>query len=84
MMCEYLATEYTRRGFIDGTSLRFPTVTVRPGKPSAAASSLICVVIRELLNGIKCVIPIEDQQWRHWLCSPRILVQNLIYAGTKF
>jgi hypothetical protein len=36
------------------------------------------------MNGIKCIIPLEDKQWRHWLCSPRILVQNLIYAATKF
>jgi nucleoside-diphosphate-sugar epimerase len=84
MMCEYLVTEYTRRGFINGISLRFPTVTVRPGKPTAAASSFISGMIREPLNGIKCVIPIEDKQWRHWLCSPRILVQNLVHAGTKF
>lgn len=84
MMCEYLVTDYTRRGFIDGISLRFPTVTVRPGKPTAAASSFISGMIREPLNGIKCVIPIEDKQWRHWLCSPRILVHNLVYAGIEF
>lgn len=83
MMCEYLITEYTRRGFIDGISLRFPTVTVRPGKPTAAASSFISGMIREPMNGIKCVIPLEDKQWRHWLCSPRILVQNLVHAATK-
>jgi len=84
MMCEYLITEYTRRGFIDGISLRFPTVSVRPGKPTAAASSFISGMIREPMNGIKCVIPLEDKQWRHWLCSPRILVQNLVYAATDF
>jgi nucleoside-diphosphate-sugar epimerase len=84
MMCEYLITEYTRRGFIDGISLRFPTVCVRPGKPTAAASSFISGMIREPMNGIKCVIPLEDKHWRHWLCSPRILVQNLIYAATQF
>lgn len=33
------------------------------------------------MNGIKCVVPIEDRQWRHWLCSPRILVQNLVYCA---
>jgi len=84
MMCEYLITEYTRRGFIDGISLRFPTVSVRPGKPTAAASSFISGMIREPMNGIKCVIPLEDKQWRHWLCSPRILVQNLVYAASDF
>ncbi|KAL6158387.1 hypothetical protein ACJQWK_03410 [Exserohilum turcicum] len=84
MMCEYLVAEYTRRGFIDGISLRFPTVCVRPGKPTAAASSFISGMIREPMNGIKCTIPLEDKQWRHWLCSPRILVQNLVYAATTF
>jgi nucleoside-diphosphate-sugar epimerase len=84
MMCEYLITEYTRRGFIDGISLRFPTVSVRPGKPTAAASSFLSGMIREPMNGIKCVIPLEDKQWRHWLCSPRIIVQNLVYAATTF
>jgi nucleoside-diphosphate-sugar epimerase len=83
MMCEYLISEYTRRGFIDGLSCRFPTVSVRPGKPTAAASSFISGMIREPMNGIKCSIPLEDKQWRHWLCSPRTLVQNLVYAATE-
>jgi nucleoside-diphosphate-sugar epimerase len=83
IICEYLITEYTRRGSVDGMSLRFPKVTVRPGKPTAAVISFIGGMIREPLNGIKCVIPIEDKQWRHWLCSPRVLVQNLVYADTE-
>lgn len=80
MMCEYLINEYTRRGFINGITLRFPTVSVRPGKPTAAASSFLSGMIREPLNGIKCHIPLTDRNWRHWLCSPRVLVRNLVYA----
>jgi nucleoside-diphosphate-sugar epimerase len=83
MMCEYLITEHTRRCFIDGISCRFPTVSVRPGKPTAAASSFSSGMIREPMDGIKCSIPLEDKQRRHWLCSPRILVQNLAYAATE-
>jgi nucleoside-diphosphate-sugar epimerase len=83
MMCEYLINDYTRRGFINGISLRFPTVCVRPGKPTAAASSFLSGMIREPMNGVKCVIPIEDRQWRHWLCSPRVLVRNLVWAATE-
>lgn len=83
MMCEYLVSEYSRRGFIDGISLRFPTVSVRPGKPTAAASSFLSGMVREPMAGVKCVIPITDRQWRHWLCSPRILVRNLVFAATK-
>jgi nucleoside-diphosphate-sugar epimerase len=80
MMCEYLINEYTRRGFINGLTLRFPTVSVRPGKPTAAASSFLSGMIREPMNGIKCRIPLTDRNWRHWLCSPRVLVRNLVFA----
>jgi nucleoside-diphosphate-sugar epimerase len=80
MMCEYLINDYTRRGFINGLTLRFPTVTVRPGKPTAAASSFISGMIREPMNGVKCQIPLTDRTWRHWLCSPRTLVRNLVFA----
>src|SRR5690242_12990340 len=35
---EFLLADYTRRGFVDGIGLRFPTICVRPGKPNKAAS----------------------------------------------
>src|SRR5450756_2698563 len=31
---EYLATDFSRKGFIDGRSLRLPTIVVRAGKPN--------------------------------------------------
>ncbi len=79
---ETLVNEYTRRGFMDGLSLRFPTVAVRPGAPTAAASSFLSGMIREPLNGLACVIPIEDRGFKSWLCSPRTLVANLLHALT--
>lgn len=82
MICELLIDDYTRRGFINGFSLRFPTISVRPGKPTAAASSFISGVIREPLNGLECVIPIKDRQWTHWMSSPKTLVYNLTVALT--
>src|SRR5206468_439853 len=44
---EYLVADYTRKGFIDGRSLRLPTIVVRPGKPNLAASSFASGIIRE-------------------------------------
>jgi nucleoside-diphosphate-sugar epimerase len=35
-------------------------------------------MIREPLDGKKCIIPIEDRQFKSWLCSPKTLVQNLL------
>lgn len=80
MMCEYLVTEYTRRRFINGLIVRLPTVSVRPGKPTAAASSFLSGMIREPMQGLPCVIPLTDRAFRHWLCSPRVLVENLVHA----
>jgi nucleoside-diphosphate-sugar epimerase len=78
LICETLVNEYTRRGFITGFTLRFPTISVRPGQPTAAASSFLSGMIREPLAGKECVIPVEDRSFKSWLCSPRTLVQNLV------
>ncbi|KAL4741205.1 hypothetical protein BDV11DRAFT_213461 [Aspergillus similis] len=78
LICETLVNEYTRRGFITGFTLRFPTVSVRPGRPTAAASSFLSGMIREPLKGEECVIPVEDRSFKSWLCSPKTLVHNLI------
>ena len=82
LVCEALINDYTRRGFLDGLTLRFSTISVRPGAPTAAASSFLSGMIREPLNGQRCKIPIEDRDFRSWLCSPKTLVLNLIYALT--
>lgn len=82
LICEILINDYTRRGFIDGYSLRFPTITVRPGKPSAAASSFISGIIREPLDGKDCVVPIKDRAFPSWVCSPKTLIHNLLHALT--
>ncbi|GIC87183.1 SDR family oxidoreductase [Aspergillus udagawae] len=78
LICETLVNEYTRRGFITGFTLRFPTISVRPGQPTAAASSFLSGMIREPLAGKECVIPVEDRSFMSWVCSPRTLVQNLV------
>jgi nucleoside-diphosphate-sugar epimerase len=82
MMCEYLINEYNRRGFINGLAFRLPTISVRPGKPTAAASSFLSGMIREPMQGLKCVIPLRDRGFKHWLCSPRVLIENLLYSLT--
>jgi nucleoside-diphosphate-sugar epimerase len=82
LICETLVNEYSRRGFLDGITLRFPTITVRPGVPTAAASSFVSGIIREPLNGIECEIPIEDRRFESWISSPRNLVANLLHALT--
>lgn len=78
-ICEQLIADYTRKGFVDGRSVRLPTVTVRPGKPNAAASGFMSGIIREPLAGVDAVCPV-DPQTGVWITSPRYAVQGLIAA----
>ena len=41
VMCEYLLADYTRKGFLTGRAVRLMTVSVRPGRPNAAASGFL-------------------------------------------
>ncbi|OAP57358.1 nucleoside-diphosphate-sugar epimerase [Fonsecaea erecta] len=80
LICETLINDFTRRGMINGFSLRFPTISIRPGKPSPAVSAFLSGIIREPLNGLECRVPLKDRAWRHWMCSPKTLVYNVIVA----
>lgn len=80
-MIEYIVNDYTRRGVFNGITLRFPTVSVRPGKPTAAASSWMSGIIREPLQGKESVLPCADD-FEAWVCSPRSLVRNLLHTLT--
>ena len=74
---EYLVYDMTRKGMIDGRSLRLPTVTVRPGKPNRAASSFASGIIREPLSGVEAICPVAATT-RMWVQSPRAAIDNLI------
>ena len=84
---ELLVYDMTRKGYIDGRSLRLPTVTVRPGKPNKAASSFASGIIREPLSGIDALCPVAPET-QLWVTSPRQVIDNLIVghdvAAAKF
>ncbi|NBB09450.1 D-erythronate dehydrogenase [Pseudomonas sp. SLFW] len=78
-MNDLLLADYSRRGFVDGRSLRMPTIVVRPGKPNLAASSFASGIIREPLNGQESVCPVP-METRLWLMSPAQAIANLIHG----
>ncbi|REG50255.1 nucleoside-diphosphate-sugar epimerase [Paraburkholderia sp. BL6669N2] len=80
-IAELLLNDYARRGFVDGRVVRLPTISVRPGKPNAAASSFASGIIREPLNGEAAVCPVAGST-RLWLLSPRKAIESLI-AGLE-
>lgn len=79
LMVETLINDYSRRGLLDGRIVRLPTVIVRPGAPSAAASSFASGIVREPLKGENTVLPVEEDL-EMWVCSPKTVIRNLIHA----
>jgi len=79
VVSEYLISDYSRKGFLDGRSLRLPTIVVRPGKPNAAASSFASGILREPLNGVTSECPVEAETGV-WLLSPRRVVEAFVRA----
>jgi nucleoside-diphosphate-sugar epimerase len=76
---EYLVTDYSRKGFLDGRSLRLPTIVVRAGKPNAAASSFASGILREPLNGVTSECPVAPDTGV-WMLSPGRVVEAFIHA----
>ncbi len=76
---EYLIADYSRKGYVDGRSLRLPTIVVRAGRPNAAASSFASGIIREPLNGEVSECPVAPDTGV-WLLSPRRVVEAMIHA----
>lgn len=77
LVCEHLVADYTRKGYIDGRAARLMTVTVRPGRPNAAASSFFSGIIREPLAGLEAICPVSPDT-AHPVSSPARTVDALI------
>jgi D-erythronate 2-dehydrogenase len=79
-ICEQLVADYTRRGLIDGRSVRLMTITVRPGRPNGAASGFLSSIIREPLNGQEVVCPVPPETLAA-VASPERAIEGLIAAA---
>jgi len=82
VMCEYLLADYTRKGFLNGRAVRLMTVSVRPGRPNAAASGFLSGIIREPLSGQRAVCPV-DPRTEVALASPAKAIGALLCAATS-
>ena len=81
LMGELLVRDATRKGFILGRSLRFPTISVRPGAPNKAASSFASGIIREPLAGQDAILPVGRDLRLHLASPDRALAYTLHAAG---
>lgn len=76
---ELLINDYSRKGFLDGRSLKLPTIVVRPGKPNKAASTFASSIIREPLQGQSAICPVAPEVSMA-LLSPRRTVEAFVHA----
>ena len=79
---EQLLADYSRKGFLRGRGLRLMTVSVRPGRPNAAASGFMSGIIREPLAGQRAVCPV-DPGTEVALASPARAIEALWCAATS-
>ena len=78
---EQLLADYTRKGFLRGRALRLVTVSVRPGRPNAAASGFMSGIIREPLAGQRAACPVAPDT-EVALASPDKAIAGLLCAAT--
>jgi len=78
---EQLLADYTRKGFLNGRAVRLMTVSVRPGRPNAAASGFFSGIIREPLAGQRATCPV-DPGTEVALASPAKAIAALLCAAT--
>jgi nucleoside-diphosphate-sugar epimerase len=78
---EQLLADYTRKGFLRGRALRLVSISVRPGRPNAAASGFMSGVIREPLAGQRATCPVTPDT-EVALASPAKAIAGLRCAAT--
>jgi nucleoside-diphosphate-sugar epimerase len=69
---ELLISDYSRKGFLDGRALRFPTILVRP-EPNLAASTFASTIIREPLLGRETSCPVDPSSVMAVMSVARLL-----------
>lgn len=76
---ELLVHDYSRKGFIDGRSLRLPTISVRTGLPNKAASTWASSIIREPLSGKDAICPVTKDSYMACM-SPKKIIEAFVHA----
>lgn len=78
---EILTADYSRRGHIDGVSLRLPGIVARPPQSSGLLSSFLSDMLREVAAGRRFTCPVAKTGVSWWM-SRACAVDNLLTAAT--
>ena len=77
---EVLITDYSRRGYIDGRSLRLPGIVARPPQASGMLSAFMSDLIRNLSAGRSFACPVAREGMAWWM-SRACVVENFLHAA---
>jgi nucleoside-diphosphate-sugar epimerase len=77
---EILITDYSRRGYIDGRTLRLPGIVARPPQAAGMLSAFMSDLIRLLSTGRMFACPVAREGMAWWM-SRACVVENLLHAA---
>jgi nucleoside-diphosphate-sugar epimerase len=77
---EILLADFTRRGLLDGRSLRLPGIVARPRMPSGLASAFMSDLLHALKAGESFTCPVSPKATAWWM-SARRCADNLLHAA---
>lgn len=78
---ETLVGDFSRRGWVDGRSLRLPGVLARPPAPTGQLSAFMSDIIRELAAARAYTCPTSPHAMT-WASSLPCVLDNLLHAAT--
>ncbi len=78
--CELLVHDYSRKGYVDGRSLRLPIIIIRPGEANTAVSSFASSIFREPLRGLSTHCPLDESD-SIFVASARRAAEGLIRSA---
>ncbi len=77
---EYLVADATRKGWVQGCSLRLPGVVARPGDGAGLMSAFMSQLFWRLRDGQPLTVPVSPQGVAWWISAGRC-VDNLLRAA---
>ncbi|MBJ7538639.1 NAD-dependent epimerase/dehydratase family protein [Marinomonas transparens] len=77
---EVMINDFSRRGWVDGRSLRLAGVLARPPAETGQLSAFLSDIIRELSQGHDFVCPMSPQA-KTWASSLANIIDNLIHGA---
>jgi D-erythronate 2-dehydrogenase len=78
---EILIEDFTRRGWVNGRSIRLPGIVARPPQRAGQLSAFLSDIIRDLAAGLNYACPVSADSTT-WLMSTQCVVDNLLHAAT--